>query len=397
MTDLASRLANLSPTKRALLEKRLKQKQAQTAAIGADCVHQQFEVQAQQTPQAIAVEHSGQSLTYQQLNGRANQLAHYLRTLGVGPETLVGLHVERSLAMVVGLLGILKAGAAYVPLDPNYPAERLAFMVADAKMTVLVTQQSLAASLAVQGTAVVCLDGDAAAIAQMSSAQIDSGVKPENLAYVIYTSGSTGHPKGVMVEHRALASFVTQAVAGYKIGPRERVLQFASISFDAAAEEIYPCLVAGGTLVLRTDEMLGSVSQFLQDCQDRGLTVLDLPTAYWHQLVTELAAAKLALPQTLRLVIIGGEPALSEPVSLWQQLESRPQLVNTYGPTEATIVATWFALPESGADAASWQKLPIGRALPHVQVYILDQYQQLVPVGIPGELYLGGAGLARGY
>ncbi|MCG8364581.1 MAG: amino acid adenylation domain-containing protein, partial [Pseudanabaenales cyanobacterium] len=400
MTDLADRLANLSPAKRALLEKRLKQKQAvpQTVAIPSACVHDQFEAQAALTPDAIAVEHDGQSLTYQQLNRRVNQLARYLQTLGAGPETLVGLQVERSLEMVVGLFGILKAGAAYVPLDPNYPSERLAYMAADAQMSIVVTQQRLAADFPAQVTKLVLLDTDWELIDQIQTDNLDSGVKPENLAYVIYTSGSTGNPKGVMVEHQSLTSFIAAAIAGYEITQRDRVLQFASISFDAAAEEIYPCLTSGGTLVLRTDEMLGSVSRFLKQCWDWNLTVLDLPTAYWRQLTTEFATTDLGFPDSLRLVIIGGEQAPPEQVSQWQKsVGNYPQLVNTYGPTEATVVATLYKLTETSSPATGLKKLPIGQAFPHVQTYILDPHQQLVPVGVPGELHIGGVSLARGY
>ncbi|MDJ0702180.1 MAG: amino acid adenylation domain-containing protein [Leptolyngbyaceae cyanobacterium MO_188.B28] len=400
MTDLANRLANLSPAKRALLEKRLKQKQAvvETAAIPAAFVHHQFEAQVALTPDAIAVEHDGQSLSYQQLNRRANQLARYLQILGAGPETLVGLHVERSLEMVVGLFGILKAGAAYVPLDPKYPSERLIYMATDAQLSILVTQQRLAVNLPTQATKMVRLDADWEKIDQMRIDNLDSGVKPENLAYVIYTSGSTGKPKGVMIEHQSLTSFTTAAITGYEITQRDRVLQFASISFDAAVEEIYPCLTSGGTLVLFPTETLGSVSRFLKQCWEWRLTVLDLPTAYWRQLTTEFATANLGFPDSLRLVIIGGEQAPPEQASLWQKnVGNYPRLINTYGPTEATVVATLYKLPENSSPETGLKKVPIGKGFPHVQTCILDQHQQLVPVGVPGELHIGGVSLARGY
>ena len=362
------------------------------------CIHQLFEEQVERTPDAIAAVFEEKQLSYQELNAQANQVAHYLQGLGVRPEVLVGLCVERSLEMIVGLLGILKVGGAYVPLDPSYPQERLQFMLADAQAPVLLTQERLLEALPESEVQVVCLDRDWPEIAQAPAENFQSGVTAENLAYVIYTSGSTGNPKGVMIEHQSLSNFITGAISEYEITQRDRVLQFASISFDVAAEEIYPCLTSGGTLVLRTDEMLSSVSSFLRGCWDWNLTVLDLPTAYWSQLITEFETTDLGFPDSLRLVIIGGEQAPPEQVSLWQKMvKNYPRLVNAYGPTEATVDATLFKLPETSSAETGSKKLPIGHGFPHVQTYILDQHQQLVPVGIPGELHIGGAGLARGY
>jgi amino acid adenylation domain-containing protein len=359
------------------------------------CIHEQFEAQVRQSPQAIAVVFHQTQLTYQELNDRANQLAHYLKQLGVKPESLVGLCVERSPEMVVGLLGILKAGGAYVPLDPTYPKERIAAMVSDSQVGVLLTQAKWLTTLPETNAQMVCLDRDWATIAQQACENPIHHAQPDNLAYVIYTSGSTGKPKGVMIEHRSLVNFTQAAIATYEITASDRVLQFASISFDTAAEEIYPCLTTGGTLVLRTDEMLGSVAAFLQQCQELNLTVLDLPTAYWHQLTTQLASAQLKLPESLRLVIIGGEAALPAQVATWNRcVGDRPMLMNTYGPTETTIVATATSLSSPITDNAT---ISIGRPLSNVQVYVLDQDLQPVPIGVPGELHIGGAGLARGY
>jgi amino acid adenylation domain-containing protein len=372
------------------------------------CIHQLFETQVELTPEAIAVVFEDKQLTYRELNYRANQLAHYLRTLAVGPEVLVGLCVERSLEMVVGLLGILKAGGAYVPLDPAYPKERLALMLSDSQVPVLLTQEQLLPRLPEHQAHVVRLDTDWGVISQHSQENPVSGVTPENLTYLIYTSGSTGKPKGVMIQHQSLVSFTQTAVVEYGLSQRDRVLQFASISFDAAAEEIYPCLTSGGTLVLRTDEMLSSVPTFLQKSRDWELTVWDLPTAYWHQVTYELATQDLLLPESLRLVIIGGERALPERIGMWQKIVGdrakreghqahHPQLVNTYGPTEATVVATMYKLPGSTPTDTTLPEVPIGRPLRHVQTYVLDRYRQPVPIGVPGELHIGGAGLARGY
>ena len=363
------------------------------------CIHQLFESQVEKTPEAVAVVFENQQLTYQQLNQKANQLAHHLQSLGVEPEVLVGICIERSLKMVVGLLGILKAGGAYVPLDPNYPAERLSYMLADSGVKVLLTQGSLLESLPSNQAQLVCLDTDWRAIEQYSQDNLNLRVYEDNLAYVIYTSGSTGKPKGVMITHHALSRFTQTAVSEYSLVASDLVLQFASINFDAAVEEIYPCLSVGATLVLRTNEMLADLPTFFQACQDLQLTVLDLPTAYWHKLVADLANADVFLPESLRLLIIGGERVLPQPVRYWQQYVARSrksdrlQLINTYGPTETTVTATVYRIPNSTSN----DEVPIGRPLAHQKTYILDRNLQPVPIGVTGELYIGGDGLARGY
>ncbi|WP_373526929.1 amino acid adenylation domain-containing protein [Nostoc sp.] len=357
------------------------------------CIHQLFEAQVERTPEAVAVIFEDKQLTYQELNAQANQLAHYLQTLGVGKEVLVGICVERSLEMLVGLLGILKAGGAYVPLDPAYPKERLSFMLSDSQVSVLLTQQKLLENLPTSNAYLVCLDKDWEEISQHSQENLVNIATPENLAYLIYTSGSTGKPKGVMIQHQSLVSFTETIKVEYGITRSDRILQFASISFDAAAEEIYPCITSGATLLLRTDEMLASIPTFLQKCRDWWLTVLDLPTAYWQQWMTELENTDLGVPESLRLVIIGGEQAHSEKVAIWQKrLGDRIQLVNSYGPTEATIVSTVYKLPNSIS-----QSVPIGKAIANVQTYVLDQHLQLVPISVTGELHIGGSNLAKGY
>jgi amino acid adenylation domain-containing protein len=362
------------------------------------CIHQLFQDQVELTPDAVAIVFEDQQLTYRELNARANKLAHYLRTLGVGSEVLVGLCAERSLDMVVGLLGILKAGGAYLPLDPNYPQERLTFMLSDSQVSILLTKQNFISQLLEHKGRAVCLDTDWEVISQHRDDNLSLCVQPCNLAYVIYTSGSTGQPKGVIIKHSSLVNFTEAAKVEYELSECDRVLQFASISFDAAVEEIYPCLTSGGTLVLRTNDMLSSVPEFLNKCRELQLTVLDLPTAYWHQLIYELVNADVMLPESLRLVIIGGEQALPEQVRVWQKrIGAIPRLVNTYGPTEATVVTTLCTLPSYTNLKLDGQKVPIGRPISNVQTYILDRYLQPVPIGVPGELYIGGAGLARGY
>ncbi|MBD2370869.1 non-ribosomal peptide synthetase [Leptolyngbya boryana] len=358
------------------------------------CIHQLFEAQAKRTPDAIAVIFEQQQLTYQDLNNQADHLANFLRSLGVAPEGLVGICATRSLDLIIGLLAILKAGGAYVPLDPNLPKERLALMLEDTQVPVLLTQTSLLNILPETTARVVCLDS-AWNLSEQQSAEHCAPVA-SNLAYVIYTSGSTGKPKGVMIEHRSLVSYIETASVEYGIKPGDRVLQFASLSFDVAAEEIFVSLTQGATLVLRTDAMLDSVSTFLQQCRELALTVLDLPTAFWHQITVELAQG-LELPESLRLVIIGGEPALSERLLAWQmKVRDRVQLLNAYGPTETTIGATICDL-STVSPANSGRIAPIGYPLHNTQLYVLDQNQQPVAIGVPGELYVGGGGIARGY
>ena len=364
-------------------------------------IPQLFEEQVEKTPNAVAVVWKKQQLTYQELNYRANQLAHHLQSLGVAPEVLVGICVERSIEMIVGLLGILKAGGAYVPLDPNYPSERLAYMVADAEISVLLTQNKWISQLPSHQAKIICLDSDWDRIALSRQENPLQNHKFNNLAYIIYTSGSTGQPKGVMITHEALSHFSQTAITEYQITKSDRVLQFASINFDAAVEEIYPSLCSGATLILRTQEMLADVKRFFQACQDWQLTVLDLPTAYWHQLIADLPTAEITLPESLRLVIIGGEKVLPEPVRYWQEYVARSgksdrlQLINTYGPTETTVSATRYRIPAQVN--ATTNEIPIGRPLAHLKTYILNPDLQPVPIGVAGELYLGGTSLALGY
>ncbi|HEY4561540.1 MAG TPA: AMP-binding protein, partial [Thermoanaerobaculia bacterium] len=311
------------------------------AARPADlCIHTLFEEQAARTPEAAAVEAGGMALTYRELNERAEGLARRLRRLGVGPESMVGLCVERSREMVVGMLGVLKAGGTYLPLDPAYPRERLAFMLEDSGARVLLTQERLAGSLPASDREVVLLDVEGSAGDGEEPGLAGPQPLPANGAYVIYTSGSTGRPKGVLVPHASLVSYVRSAGEDAGIGAGDRVLQLASMSFDTSAEEIYPCLTRGAILVLRDAAMVGPAEGFLREVERLGITVLDLPTAYWHQLVDGLAQ-DLAWPACTRLVILGGEQARADRLDVWRErVGERCRLLNTYGPTEATIVAT---------------------------------------------------------
>ena len=368
------------------------------------CIHQLFEEQAAKTPDAIAVVAEQKQLTYQELDRRAQQLANYLQSIGVKPEVIVGICLERSLEAIIAILAILKAGGAYLPLDPAYPQQRLKYIIQDAQISIIVTQTHLQAKIKSCITAtenniqIISLDSNF----KSSSTSVHPGRKlcapttPDNLAYVIYTSGSTGKPKGVAIAHSSLVNFAQVAVQEYEINKGDRILQFASLSFDASVEEIYPCLITGGTLVLRSEAMGYSPSLLLEKCLDYGITVLDLPTAFWHLLTEELASnPNLELPRSIRLVIIGGESVNPNKVETWHRLVGNTcQLINTYGPTETTVVATTYKIPQQLNNLFT---IPIGKPLPNLQTYILDENLQPVPIGIPGELHIGGVSVARGY
>ena len=360
------------------------------------CIHRLFEEQVERTPEAIAVVFEGEQLTYWELNVRANQLAHHLRRLGVGPDVLVGLCVERSLDMVVGLLGILKAGGAYVPLDPAFPAERLAFMLEDTHAPVLVTQHRLIGQLPERYPQLVCLDTDWQTISQRSWANPVDEVKGEQLAYVIYTSGSTGQPKGVLIEHHALAAHCWTIAQVYELQAEDCVLQFSTFTFDASLEQILPTLMVGARLVVRGQE-IWTPADLLHQVKNLGLTVINLPPAYWHHVLHEWVQIPSQLQgHRLRLVIVGGDRLLPEMLQLWQQTPLKSvRLLNAYGPTETTVTATIFDIKIDREQLV--KKVPIGRPLPNRKAYILDKVGNLQPVGVAGELYIGGDLLARGY
>ena len=353
------------------------------------CIHQLFEEQVERTPDAVAVVFEHQQLTYEQLNCRANQLAHYLQSVGVGENVLVGLCVERSLEMVVGLLGILKAGGAYVPLDPEYPAERLSFMLADTEIKVLLTQEKLVESIPQHQARIVCLDSDSHGISQANQANLNSTVSAENLSYVIYTSGSTGTPKGVAVTHQAVNRLVFNT--NYiQLTADECVAQAANIAFDAATFEIWGALLHGAKLVIITKSVLLIPEEFAVNIRSYKVSVLFLTTALFNQLASVVPQAF----SSLRYLLFGGEAV--DPRWVQEILDKgAPQhLLHVYGPTENTTFSSWYLVEDLATTATT---IPIGRAIANTQIYILDQKLQPVPVGVPGELYLGGAGLAQGY
>ncbi len=361
------------------------------------CVHQLFEAQVARTPDAIAVVLEDKQLTYGELNSRANQLAHHLRTLGVGPDVPVGICLEQSLEMIVGLLGILKAGGVYVPLDPAYPKERLAFMFEDTRMPVLLTQERLVAALPRHRAKVVCLDSGWQTVTKEESANPVTETVHDNLAYVIYTSGSTGQPKGVLVTHGSIVSHCLDIQSYYGLDSTDRILQCSSLSVDLSLEQILPTLIAGARLILARAE-LWDAAELQRKIAEFGLTVLNIPTPYWQELAAEWTEVPDSVSNQPRLVVVGGDVMSPEALDRWQKAAVRAvRLINAYGPTEATITATAFEIAPRLAGQTTFQKVPIGRPLANREVYILDRYGKPVPVGVPGELYIGGAGLARGY
>jgi len=358
------------------------------------CVHQLFEAQVEQTPGAIAVIYEDQQLTYRELNARANQLAHVLRQLGVGPDVLVALCLDRSPEMVVGLLGILKAEGAYVPLDLSYPKERLAFMLADTQTKVLLTQQHLLATLPPRHAQVLCLDRDWNTISHESGENLTTSMTAEHLAYVIYTSGSTGQPKGVVMQHRPLCNLIAWQRANSSCTVRNRTLQFSSLSFDVSFQEMFSTWCSGGTLVLCPAEVRRDPAALLHLLAAQRIERLFLPFVALQQLA-EAAESTADLPAHLREIITAGEQLHATPqlVRLCARLQDC-RLVNQYGPTESHVV-TAFPL---GVAPKNWAALPpIGRPINNATIYILDRDVNPVPVGVAGELYIGGVGLARGY
>ncbi|PLZ98350.1 non-ribosomal peptide synthetase, partial [Fischerella thermalis CCMEE 5268] len=348
------------------------------------CIHQLFEAQVEKTPDAVAVVFEHQQLTYWELNAKANQLAHYLQKLGVKPEVLVGICVERSLEMIIALLAILKAGGAYIPLDPIFPQERLAFMLEDSQISVLLTQQHLLPSLPAHQAQVICLDSDWQNIATQSKTTLGSNVEPENLSYTIYTSGSTGKPKGVQITHRSVVNFLTAIQQKLRLTNTDNLLSVTTLSFDIAVLEIFLPLTTGAKLTLVSREVATDGAQLLQQLNNSAASVMQATPATWRMLLDAGWEGNAQLR-----ILCGGEAL---PHNLASQLRQRAANVwNLYGPTETTIWSTIHQVDEREAI------VPIGRPIANTQIYILDKSLQPVPISVAGELYIGGAGLARGY
>jgi amino acid adenylation domain-containing protein len=395
--------------------------EAGEAGAGPPLAHHAFLAQAARTPGApaiVAEGAEGREVSYGELARLARGLARRLAAQGIGPESRVAIALERSPRMVAAVFAVLIAGGAYVPLDPASPVERLAVILSNVSSISGIGRDTVAAALLTggghavareaarrAGLPVVDLDEIWPALeaepAPASNPMIDPtlGADREGLAYVIYTSGSTGAPKGVMIRHGGLASYVLATRRDLALTPSDRMLQFASLAFDASVEEIFCCLASGAALILRNDAMLAGAPAFLGACASWGVTVCDLPTAFWQELVDRVDAGEAAWPPSLRLLVSGGERALPERVArLRRQLGPAVRVINSYGPTEVTVAVTSHAVHgEPDGPPRPLRELPIGRPLPGTRAYVLDGARELCPPGIPGELAIGGETLARGY
>ncbi|MGB3292548.1 MAG: amino acid adenylation domain-containing protein [Phormidesmis sp.] len=357
-------------------------------------LHQQFTQQAIQTPTQTALIFENQTLTYAELNRRANQLANYLQQLGVGPEVPVALCLPRSLEMVVVLLGILKAGGAYVPLDPHLPPARLTFMLADSQSPVLLTQAPLALSPPETLSHVVCLDTDSAAIDQESDQAPASGVTDNNLAYIIYTSGSTGQPKGVAVEHRQVMAYTQSMLDRLALPHQSSYATLSTLSADLGNTAIFPALCSGGTLHAIAAERATDPVGLAAYCRQHPIDCLKITPSHLDALLSGDNAADLLPRQRL---VLGGEAASWRLVETVHSLTPACQILNHYGPTESTVGVLAYPVPSPPEMLTASATLPLGQPLPHAQVYILDPYGEPVPIGVAGELHIGGASMARGY
>nr|AXN93615.1 PuwG [Anabaena sp. UHCC-0399] len=354
------------------------------------CLHQLFAAQVQKNTNAIAVTYEQQHLTYAQLNQRANQLAHHLQTLGVKPDTLVGICVERSLEMVVGLLGILKAGGAFVPLDPAYPRDRLQYLLEDSQVPVLLTQSHLLDILP-EHQQVICLDTDWQAISQQSQANPVSQVKSTNLAYIIYTSGSTGKPKGTMIIHQGVVNYLSWCTEAYAVADGYGAPVQSSFAFDATITSLFSPLMVGKQVVLLPERQeIEALCSVLRSKTQFSLVKL---TPAHLELLNQIIPPAAAAGQT-NAFVIGGEALLGKTLQFWRENAPETRLINEYGPTETVVGCCIYEVTD---DTSLTEGILIGRPIANTQLYILDEYLQPVPIGVRGELYIGGAGVARGY
>lgn len=362
---------------------------------GWQCLHHLVEAQAARTPDQAAIEFEGHALTYREVNAQANQLAHCLRRRGIGPNRRVAICLEPNPDFAIATLAVLKAGGTCVPLDPKYPAERLAYMVEDSQAHLVIRADTLQENI--RGSEVLALGQIRDEVRRESQTDPVSGIMPDDVAYLIYTSGSTGKPRGVVLAHRGLANYVTAAARTYSTDPSDRVLQFCSISFDIALEEMFVAWTSGATLVLRSQQMPLAVPAFVDWICSHKITVLDLPTAYWHEWVNHFGELPEPVSQDLRLVIVGGEKARSTALTTWKTtVGHRVRWINTYGPTEASIAVTFFE-PDLATEDDVPANIPIGQPVENCRIYVLDPHLKPVPVGVAGELHIGGICAATGY
>jgi amino acid adenylation domain-containing protein len=357
------------------------------------CLHQLFEARVAQNPEAIAIAYRGQYLTYRELEQKANRLASHLRHLGVTAETLVGICVERSLEMVIGLFAILKAGGAYLPLDPNYPQARLTYLLEDARVDILLTQEKLLACLPQTSAKIVCLDRDWETIDCKKSDFINN-VNSDNLAYTIYTSGSTGNPKGVAIEHRSAVNTLYDIERRFQINSQDRILAVSSLSFDLSVYDIFGILGSGGTVIIPQAETCPNPEHWLESIAKEKVTIWNSAPALMELLVNYVNFSKKQLPPSLRLVMLSGDRISLNLVNHLKTLNPQLQIVSLGGATEASIWSIYYPIDNLPPSAKT---IPYGRPLGNQYFYIFDRNLQLAPIGVTGELYIGGVGVARGY
>lgn len=360
------------------------------------CIHDLFRSQAILTPRSIAVidYELDRSITYEDLDKKSNQLANHLLRMQVEKEDVIGVCIDRSIDIVIAFLGILKAGAAYVPLDPEDPKSRMKYIIDDCKARIIVTMPKYGDRFDDFDLSKVIKISEDAPFLIESFAPSFQEVTVNNLAYVLYTSGSTGKPKGVMIEHRSIENIADSFSKIFALTPADKVLQFSSLIWDTCGEEIYPTLTSGARLVLRSKDMFDPVTSFFKKCDDWGVTIINIPTAFWHTL-TSYGLMGTRIPPSLRTVIIGGEQPSIEKYRKWANVvPPTVEVINTYGITEAGMVSTYFNLRDLKSDSI---RIPIGRPIPNVEVYILDEKLEPTLKGEHGYLYIGGRGVARGY
>ncbi len=370
------------------------------------CVHHLFERQAQENADKTAIIFQPQlntgkgveTLTYAQVNQRANQLAHYLLQQGLQPEDLVIISMERSPEMFISLLAVLKAGGAYIPLDPDYPPERITLILNDSQAKFILTQERLSGRFPANQTKLISIDKEQDKLNTLPDSNPQVNIDPRGLVYLIYTSGSTGIPKAVLVKHDSLLNHALATVESNRILPTDRVLQLLSLSFDAAGEGIYPALISGIPLVLPPKTSLITPYDLFQIIKNQHISILHLPVILWQNWIDFLEERALFIPETLRILVVGGEaPAFSKVALMRQHAKHAIHFINAYGPTEATITSCYYEIKPDDELNFPLGKIPIGRPMRNTRMYILDAGLQPVPPGVCGEIYIGGKGVARGY
>lgn len=372
-------------------------KMSEETVFSSKCLHKIFEARARQVPNKIAVSYKDEQISYEELNCRANQLAHQLQSLGVGVNVLVGLCINRSIEMIVGILAILKAGGAYVPIDPNYPSNRIRLLVEDSAVAVVVSVSDVAGCLEDFNVKIVCIDENLSSLNNQPVTSLEVISNDSSLAYAIYTSGSTGIPKGVLIEHRNVVRLFEQTHHWFGFDDKDVWAMFHSVAFDFSVWEIWGALLYGGHLVIVPFEVTRSPKQFHNLLTNKGVTILNQTPSAFRQLVATDIASEESTDFALRLVIFGGEPLELKLLAPWiaRYGDERPELVNMYGITETTVHVTYKRIRKQ--DLASSDLSPIGTPIPDLQIHLLDASGQPVPDGTPGEIYIAGPGLARGY